>query len=86
ADPKMYMTAPVYNWSVYYKEQINDLIAGKWKSQSWLKGLESGVVDLAPIRDQSAPAGAKEAVAKAKADISSGKLKVYAGPIKDQKG
>ncbi|AND84040.1 BMP family ABC transporter substrate-binding protein [Clostridium tyrobutyricum] len=86
ADPKMYMTAPVYNWSVYYKEQINDLIAGKWKSQSWLKGLESGVVDLAPIRDQSAPAGAKEAVAKAKADISSGKLKVYVGPIKDQKG
>ncbi|WP_406543117.1 BMP family ABC transporter substrate-binding protein [Clostridium ljungdahlii] len=85
-DPKMYMTAPVYHWDVYYKQQINDLIAGKWKSEKWLKGLESGVNDLAPIREESAPAGGKEAVEKAKADIISGKLKIFAGPIKDQKG
>lgn len=86
ANPKMYMTAPIYHWDVYYKDQINKLIAGKWKSEKWLKGLDSGVIDLAPLREESVPAGAKEAVEKAKANIISGKIKVFAGPIKDQKG
>ncbi|MBW9151411.1 BMP family ABC transporter substrate-binding protein [Clostridium estertheticum] len=83
--PKAYMTAPVWNWTPYYVDQIKAIKAGTWKSESYWKGLESGVVALAPLT-KNAPKGAAEAVAKAKADILSGKNKVFVGPIIDQSG
>jgi len=83
--PKAYMTAPVWNWAPYYIEQVKAIQAGTWKSGDYWKGLESGVVSLAPLT-KNAPAGAAVAVAKAKADILSGKNKIFVGPIVDQTG
>ncbi len=83
--PKAYMTAPIWNWAPYYIEQVKAIQAGTWKSGSYWKGLESGVVNLAPLT-KNAPTGAKAAVEKAKADILSGKNKIFVGPLKDQTG
>ena len=83
--PKAYMTAPIWNWGPYYVDQVKAIQQGTWKSESYWKGLETGIVDLAELTP-NAPAGAKEAVEKAKKDIISGKNKIFVGPIKDQKG
>lgn len=83
--PKAYMTSPVWNWSPYYVEQIKAIQAGTWKSGSYWKGLEAGIVNLAPLTTV-APTGAEASLAKAKADILSGKNKIFVGPINDQTG
>ncbi|MFZ5944390.1 MAG: BMP family ABC transporter substrate-binding protein [Bacillota bacterium] len=83
--PKAYMTAPIWNWGPYYAEQVKAVMDGTWKAESFWKGMDYGIVDLAPITD-IAPAGAKEAVEKVKADIISGKEKIFVGPLKDQTG
>ena len=83
--PKAYMTSPVWNWAPYYIEQIKAIKEGTWKSGSYWKGFEAGIVNLAPLT-ANAPTGAKEAVEKAKAAILSGENKIFVGPIKDQTG
>ena len=83
--PKAYMTSPVWNWTPYYTEQIKAIQAGTWKSESYWKGLEAGIVSLAPLT-ANAPAGAQAAVDKAQADILSGANKIFQGPITDQAG
>lgn len=83
--PKSYMTAPVWDWGAYYTEVVKQMQAGTWKSDSYYKGMESGIVKLADLTS-IAPAEAKDKVEKAKADIISGKFNVFQGPIKDQTG
>lgn len=83
--PKAYMTAPVWNWGPYYVEQVKAVMDGTWKAESYWGGMADGIVELAPLTD-NAPAEAKEAVEKAKADILNGKLYIFEGPIKDQNG
>ncbi|GAA0717945.1 BMP family ABC transporter substrate-binding protein [Clostridium malenominatum] len=83
--PKAYMTAPIWNWGPYYVEQVKAVQAGTWKSESYWKGLDAGIVALAPLTE-NAPAGAKEAVEKVQKDILAGTNKIFVGPIKDQSG
>lgn len=85
AAPKANMTSAVWNWGPYYVEQIKAIMGGTWKSESYWKGMEAGLIDLAPLT-ANAPAGAKEKVEAAKADIISGKNKIFVGPLKDNKG
>ncbi|HHY05457.1 MAG TPA: BMP family ABC transporter substrate-binding protein [Clostridia bacterium] len=83
--PKAYMTSPVWNWGPYYVEQVKAIMDGTWKSENYWGGLEDGIVDLAPLT-KNAPEGAEAAVEKAKADILSGKNKVFTGPLQDNNG
>jgi len=79
------LTSPMWNWSVYYKETIGAALAGTWKSHAYWEGMKDGVVQLAPISPKVPKAVAKLAT-DAQAGILSGKLNVFAGPIKDQSG
>lgn len=83
--PKAYMTAPIWNWGPYYVEQVKSVMDETWKSESYWGGLNSGIVDLAPLT-ANAPKDSKEKVDKAKADIIAGENKIFVGPIKDQSG
>lgn len=83
--PKAYMTAPVWNWGPYYVKQVKAIKEGTWKSENYWGPVNDGIVGLAELTS-NAPQGAKEAVEKVKADIVSGKNKVFTGPIKDQSG
>jgi basic membrane protein A len=58
---------------------------GTWKSESIWYGLEHGIVDIYPMGSMVPEAVQKRVLAK-KAEIASGKDKVFVGPIKDQSG
>ena len=85
AAPKAYLTAPIWNWGVYYTDQVQKILDGTWKAENYLGGMKDGVVDLAPLSDLVEP-GTKEKVEAAKAKILDGSLDIFAGPIKDQTG
>jgi basic membrane protein A len=89
AAPKAYMTAPIWNWGPYYVDQVNKIIAGTWKSESYWGPMvadnSKSIIYLAPLT-KNAPEGAQVAVDKAKDEIISGKNKVFVGPIYDNTG
>jgi basic membrane protein A len=79
------LTSAIWNWGAYYTKTLQDALSGTWKSHAYWEGMKSGVVDIAPM-SKKVPKDVAALVAKAKADILSGKLNVYAGPIADQSG
>ncbi len=83
--PKAHLTAAVWNWGPLYKYLVEQVQKGTWKSEEIWWGMDKGVVDLAPFGPM-VPEEVKTKVAAAKADIVSGKEKVFTGPIFDQKG
>lgn len=83
--PKAHLTAPVWNWAPYYVSVVESVKDGTWKTGSSWPGLENGIIDLAPFGPM-VPEELQDKVAAAKADIVAGKMKVFTGPIKDQKG
>ncbi|WP_139902115.1 BMP family ABC transporter substrate-binding protein [Clostridium thermarum] len=89
AAPNAYMTAPIWNWGPYYVDQVQKILDGTWKAESYWGAIDAddskSIIYLAPLT-KNAPEGAQEAVDKAKADIISGKNKVFVGPLKDNTG
>ncbi|MBN2853123.1 MAG: BMP family ABC transporter substrate-binding protein [Clostridia bacterium] len=83
--PGSYMTAPVFNWSVYYVDIVKQIMDGKFVSASYWEGLNSGVVALAPMTDL-VPAEAKTLVNEYEAKIKDGSFFVFEGEIKDNTG
>ena len=83
--PKAHLTAPIWNWGPYYVKVVESVKNGTWKAESVWPGLAEGIVDLAPFGPM-VPKELQEKALAAKADITSGKLKVFTGPVKDQKG
>lgn len=83
--PKAHLTAAVWNWDNVYKNVVDQVRAGTWENGSFWYGIETGVVDLAPYGDM-VPQNVRDTVDKAREDIKQGKLVVFTGPVKDQKG
>ena len=83
--PNYSLTASVWNWGPYYVDVVKSVMNKTWKSGAYWGGAETGVIDLAPISDK-VPADVKALVAAKQADITSGKLDIFAGPLKAQDG
>lgn len=83
--PKAHLTAPIWNWGPYYVGVVNQIKNGTWKSSAVWPGMDQGIVDLAPFSDM-VPAKVQKKVLAMKADLTSGKAKVFKGPIRDQAG
>lgn len=83
--PKAHMTSAIWSWNSIYQNVVEQVRAGTWENGSFWYGMETGVVDIAPYGPM-VPQGVRELTDKAKADIKSGELVVFAGPVKDQKG
>ncbi len=83
--PKSHLCAPIWNWSPFYKEMMEKVQQGTWKSKSYWYGLEHGIVDITPMGSMVPEAVQKRVLAK-KDEIASGKAKVFVGPVKDQSG
>lgn len=83
--PKAYLTAPIWNWGGYYKEQVEAAISGEWKADNVWLGMNDGMVDIAPLT-----ANAKEEAAvvieEYKAQILNGEFKVFEGVLTKQDG
>ncbi len=83
--PRAHMTSAIWSWNPVYENVVEQVRAGTWKNGSFLYGMETGVVDIAPYGPM-VPQNVRDLTEAAKADIKSGKLVVFTGPIKDQKG
>lgn len=75
----------VWNWGVYYKDQVKKAMLGTWKTHAYWEGLNDNVVFLSALSPK-VPKDVAALVEKTKKDIISGKFNIYAGPIKDQTG
>ena len=83
--PKAYLTAPIWNWSAYVTDAVQQVIDGTWQSENVLMGMSDGLVDIAPLTSNCAP-GTAEAVEAARAQILDGSFGVFVGPISDNEG
>jgi simple sugar transport system substrate-binding protein len=71
-------------WGPYYIKRIGDVMAGTWKSTDTWGGFDSGMLAMSPFTNM--PADVSALATQTVADITSGKNKVFVGPIMDQSG
>jgi len=83
--PKAHLTAPVWNWKVYYTKVVDEVRKGTWKSGAVWPGMAEGIVDLAPFGPM-VPKELQDKVNAEKAKIIAGEQKIFVGPLKDQGG
>ncbi|MFK8251525.1 BMP family ABC transporter substrate-binding protein [Ancylobacter terrae] len=82
--PKAQLTSIVDNWSPYYIERVKAVMDGTWKSTDTWSGMKDGEVVMAPYTNM--PDDVKAMAEKTEADIKSGALNPFKGPIYNQKG
>ncbi|MEW5767103.1 MAG: BMP family ABC transporter substrate-binding protein [bacterium] len=85
AAPDALLTAPIWNWGIFYQKVVEDVKNGTWNNTPVWWGLKEGLLKMAPIAD-FVPKGVKRLVEKKKQDIISGKFDVFVGPINDNTG
>jgi basic membrane protein A len=83
--PDALLTAPIWNWDVYYTQVVQDVMNGTWTNAPVWWGLKEGLLDLAPIAD-FVPQDVKDLVEQEKARIVAGEFDVFEGPINDNQG
>jgi simple sugar transport system substrate-binding protein len=82
--PNTQLTACVNMWGGYYTQRIQALLADKWSSIDTWGGFDVGMLQMAPFRNM--PPEVSALATKTVADITSGKNKVFVGPLTDQTG
>ncbi len=83
--PKAHLVASIWNWVPFYKNQIDQIRKGEWKSGSFWPGLESGIIDISKFSSMVPEAVAADVLAK-KEEIAKGNFVVFKGPVLDQDG
>jgi basic membrane protein A len=83
--PDAFLTAPIWDWSVYYKQVVEDVASGTWTNTPVWWGLSEGLLSLSPIAD-FVPDDVKALVEAEQARILSGEFDVFVGPINDNTG
>lgn len=83
--PQANLTSAIWNWGPYYVKTVQSVMDGSWKSESFWGGMDSGIVDIAPL-SSIVPPEVKHKIEQGQADMKAKKLVVFAGPIKDRDG
>jgi basic membrane protein A len=83
--PKGWITGAMWVWGPTYTRLAQQAAAKSYKSELLRLGVKDGVVDIAPF-GPGVPKDVQDLVLKAKADIISGTIFPFEGPIKDQSG
>jgi basic membrane protein A and related proteins len=82
--PKAQLTAIVDQWGPYYVRRVKEAMDGTWKTgQAW-EGMKEGAVVMAPYANM--PDDVAKMAAATAADIASGKINPFTGPITKQDG
>lgn len=82
--PTSELSANVNNWGPYYIQRIQAALDGSWKSQDVWGGFNTGMLKMSPFANM--PDDVKALAQQAVDDISSGKQKIFVGPLVDQTG
>lgn len=83
--PKGYITGAIWQWGALYEDVVKQVIDGTWKPVPIAGGFKEGYVGLAsfgPVVDKAT----REKAEAIKAQIASGEINVFAGPIRDAEG
>lgn len=80
--PTAYLTGTYYDWSKYAHDQVAAIINRTWTATDYSGDLESGLIQVGPINSK-VPADVKAKIDQVIADLKSGKIKVFAGPVYD---
>ncbi len=83
--PKYYLTSATFNWGVFYEKDIRAVMNKTWKSTNFWGGLDTGVVNIAPMTSV-VPTQTKKLVNAMRREIKLHSFHVFEGPIYDQKG
>lgn len=77
--PKAHLTAPIWNWGVYYTTAVQAVIDNKWADfGNYFGGLKEGFVDISPLSD-NCEANTKEIIDQVKKLIIDGEFGVFDG-------
>lgn len=82
--PKGHLTAPIWNWGVYYTKAAKAVMEGNWTNENYFGGMDDGLVDVSPLSENCAE-GTAEAIEAARQKIIDG-FKVFEGELKDNQG
>ncbi len=82
--PSAHLTAPIWNWSVYYTKAAKAVLEGTWTNENYFGGMDEGFVDISPLSANCAE-GTQEAVEAARQRIIDG-FKVFEGELYDNQG
>lgn len=82
--PEAHLTAPIWNWGVYYTKATKEAMDGTWTGENYFGGLAEGFVDISPLSKNVAE-GTEEAIEDARKKIVDG-YNVFEGEIKDNQG
>jgi len=77
--PKAHLTAPIWNWGVYYTAAVKAVVDGTWESfGNYFGGLKEGFVDISPLSENCEP-GTQEIIDQVKQLIIDGEFEVFDG-------
>jgi basic membrane protein A and related proteins len=82
--PNTELSANINEWGPYYIKRIQDVLDGTWKSSDVWGGFDSGMLRMSPFTNM--PDDVKALAEQTVADITSGKQKIFVGPLTDQSG
>jgi basic membrane protein A len=83
--PEAWITAPIWNWDIYYIDRVRAVMDGTWKSQSYYGDLADGLVGLAPF-GKTVSQATIDKVKKVEQQLINNEFDVFDGPIRDQSG
>jgi simple sugar transport system substrate-binding protein len=81
--PSTQLTANVNQWGGYYTKRMKAVIDGTWTSTDTWEGIPE-MLTMAPFRNM--PDDVKALATQTVTDITSGKNKIFVGPLTDQSG
>lgn len=77
--PKAHLTAPIWNWDVYYTAATQAVIDGKWAEfGNYYAGIKEGFVDISPLSGNCV-AGTDKYINQVKALFEDGSWDVFSG-------
>lgn len=82
--PKAQLTSITDDWNGYVVSEAKAVLAGTWKSHDTWGGIKDGMVVLAPFTNM--PDDVKALAEATTADIASGKIHPFDGPVTKQDG
>lgn len=77
ACPNTFIVSSKINWAPYFEYAIKCVQEGKAIDTDWTGTVATGSVELTEINEKAAAKGTQEAIDAAKADLESGKVKVF---------
>lgn len=83
--PNTFLTAAVWDWESFYTPHILTCLQGKFEGNHYWEGIDSGMIDMAPL-SSVVKDGIWEQVEEKRQRLISGTFDVFYGPILDTEG